>query len=399
LPARLRKREEEERGNIMKKLFLVIGMLFVFTPFAWTAIADDTTPATPAASEAKPAGLSVDDLKKLLGLSIYVQGGYNYNFENPASRENDLRVFDQQENSFLLDMAQILFNKDPQLGEIGYRFKLTAGETAKYIHSAGLGGDNDEFDLTEAYIDYMAPLGKGLKLEFGKFATPAGAEVIEAKDDFNYSRSFLFNYAVPFTHTGLMAGYTFSDVVAVNVYAVNGWDDAVDNNNGKTGILSINLTPIEEIGLLFNFMYGPEENNDNSDNRLLFDWVGTFKATKSLTLVVNTDYATEEHAAAGNGTAEWYGVAGYVKYDFCDYFSATVRGEYFDDKNGVRTTVDGVSGIPQELKEITFTPEFKIAKGLILRPEYRHDWSSKNAFDLGKKDSQDTVALGLMYAW
>jgi maltoporin len=74
-----------------------------------------------------------------------------------------------------------------------------------------------------------------------------------------------------------------------------------------------------------------------------------------------------------------------------------VRGEYFNDKDGVRT------GIAQELKEITLTADFKIAKNLLVRPEYRHDWSDKNAFDskhnLLDSKSQDTIALGVMYTW
>ncbi len=61
------------------------------------------------------------------------------------------------------------------------------------------------------------------------------------------------------------------------------------------------------------------------------------------------------------------------------------------------------TGIPQKLKEITITPEIRVAKNLILRPEYRHDWSDKDGFDSKNttfsKKNQDTVALGVMYTW
>jgi hypothetical protein len=76
-----------------------------------------------------------------------------------------------------------------------------------------------------------------------------------------------------------------------------------------------------------------------------------------------------------------------------------VRGEYFNDSDGVRT------GTAQKLKEITLTPEFRIVKNLVVRPEYRHDWSDKMVFDTataggpGAKKSQDTLALGVMYRW
>jgi len=344
-----------------------------------------------ASAWAETTGVNAEEIKKALGMSVYLQGGYTYNFRDPDSQENGLRVFDHKANSFSVDLAQLVFVKDAPAGGVGFKLKLSAGETAKWIHSRGLGSGDDPFDLTEAYIDYLAPVGKGLKLRFGKFVTMHGAEVIEAKDNLNYSRGLLFNYAIPFTHTGLMASYPVSDQVSAGIYLVNGWDNTDDNNNGKTAGLTLGVTPIEPVALIFNLMYGPEKDSNNSDNRFLFDWVGTFKPLKNTTVVLNTDYASEEHSASDNGTAKWYGIAGYVKYDFSDMVSGTVRAEYFNDKDGLRT------GTVQKVKEITITPEIRVARSIIIRPEYRHDWSDKETFN-GRKN-QDTIALGVMYTW
>lgn len=395
--------EKMEWREKMKKRLLGLSLAVLMTfIFVINAGGEEAKPET--APEAKPA-TSLEDVKKTLeqiknylGLSIYLQGGYTFNFRNPDSGTNGQRIFDQKANTFLIDLAQIQFAKDAPVGGLGYKLKVSFGETAKFIHSAGLGGSNDVVDLTEAYVDYVAPLGSGLKLQFGKFVTYHGAEVIEAKGDFNYSRSFLYNFAIPFTHTGFLAAYTFSKALTANIYIVNGWDNTNDNNKGKTFGTSFVVTPIEPFSMNFNFMYGPEQPDNSSNYRFLFDWVGTFKATKNLTFVVNTDYAHEDKDPLNSGkNSKWYGVAGYVKYDFTDFFSTSIRTEYFDDKNGVRT------GIAQKLKEITITPEFRIVKNLLLRPEYRHDWSNKNGFDsqhitLDKK-SQDTLGLGVMYTW
>ena len=263
--------------------------------------------------EAKPA-ITLDEIKNLLGMSLYLQGGYTFNFANPDSGNNEQRLFDKKANTFLLDLAQIQFAKDPAVGGIGYKLKVSMGETAKSIHAAGLGNPDDAFDLTEAYVDYVAALGSGLKLRFGKFATYLGAEVIEAKDNFNYSRSFLFNYAVQFTHTGFMAGYKFSDAFTANVYLVNGWDVSTDKNKGKTVGASFVVTPVDPLQLTFNFMYGPEQANNNSSNRFLFDWIGAFKATKKLMVMVNVDYGQEEKDPLNReNESKWYGVAGYAK--------------------------------------------------------------------------------------
>jgi hypothetical protein len=355
---------------------------------------------TSFAEETKPSALSnVDEIKNALGLSVYLQGGYIYNFQNPDSQENGLRVFDHQANSFTLDLAQLVFTKDAPVGGVGFKLKLSAGETAKFIHAAGLGDPGDAFDLTEAYIDYVAPLGKGLKFRFGKFVTMHGAEVIEAKDDMNYSRGLLFNYAIPFTHTGLMFGYPFSDKVSASLYVVNGWDNFDDEGNSKTLGLSIGVTPAEQFSATINLMNGRELDLQTGieSTRFLADAVATIKPVKNLSFVLNGDYGVQKDSAPDGSDAKWYGIAGYVKYDFSDLFSATVRAEYFKDSDGARTLT------PQTAKEITFTPEFRIAKSLIIRPEYRHDWSDQKVFDshhdtLDKK-SQDTIALGVMYTW
>jgi hypothetical protein len=374
----------------MKKVYLVIAMAILLTfTFAGGVRADD----------AKSSGTTIEDIKNMLGMSIYLQGGYTYNFANPDSQENGLRIFDHKANTFTLDLGEIVFSKDAPTGGIGYRLKLSAGETAKFIHAAGLGNTDDEFDLTEAYITYLAPIGRGLKFQFGKFVTMHGAEVIEARDNMNYSRGLLFNYAIPLTHTGLMVGYPFSDMVSANFYVVNGWDNFNDEGSSKTLGLTVGITPAGPFSATINLMNGREADLQTGveSNRFLSDTVITVKPVKNLTFVLNTDYAVQSNSAPDGSDAKWYGVAGYAKYDFSDFFSAAVRAEYFNDSDGART------GTAQKAKEITLTPEFRVAKNLVVRPEYRHDWSDRNAFDSHHgafdKKSQDTLALGVMYTW
>jgi hypothetical protein len=388
----------------MKRIGMVLGIKVGLAVFcAMVALT-----ATAFAEDAKPAGLNPDDLKKALGLSIYLQGGYtvNANASSDASgdtgSENNLRVFDHKANSFTLDLAQIVFSKDPAIGAIGYKLKLSDGETAKFIHARGMGvagtpgaaTDTDPFDVTEAYVSYTAPIGKGLRFDLGKMVTYFGAEVIEAIDNPNYSRSFLFNYAIPFTHTGLKMSYAFTDALNASFHVVNGWDNAEDNNTGKCIGVSVGYAPAEIFSGVVNFMTGPEQSNNNRDNRTLVDLVATIKPIKPLSIILNYDDGKEDNALAlGTTDAKWSGFAGIVKYDINDTFSIAARGEYFDDKDGFKT------GTVQKLKEVTLTFEARLNGGIILRPEYRHDSSDTESFDNGTKKSQDTLALGALYRW
>jgi hypothetical protein len=392
---------------------LVLGLLAAGRP-GWAEDAQPAPAAAPAPKPAASAAQAVKDIKDALGLSIYLQGGYTYNLRSPASGENDLRVFDHKANSFGVDLAELVFDRAaPATGGLGYHLKLSAGETAKFIHALGLGinpgedpNTSEAFDLTEAYITAVAPVGNGLQFKFGKFVTMHGAEVIEAGGDWNYSRSFLFNYAIPFTHTGLMVAYPVKDWLSLSFHVVNGWDAFDDNNNGKTFGYSINVTPFEALNLVVNLMNGPEQTHNSSNQRYLADVVATWKTTKALTLMANYDYGYEQNVPAIGGTAwgknaPWQGIAGYGRYQFNDWIATSLRAERFNDRTGFRTT--GVAGQNVRLYEVTLTPEFKVYDALLIRPEYRHDWSPENVFDLVNgtptKKTQDTLALGLIYNW
>jgi hypothetical protein len=75
-------------------------------------------------------------------------------------------------------------------------------------------------------------------LDFGKFYTTAGAEVIEANKNWLYSRSILFN-VIPLVHTGARANLKVSDQLSLQLSLVNGWNNDPDTNAWKT----VGLTP------------------------------------------------------------------------------------------------------------------------------------------------------------
>jgi predicted secreted protein len=99
----IKKNEKGENRMIKAIKVTCTALLAVTAAFAFPVFAED----------AKPAGLNADDIKKALGMSIYFQGGYTVNLNHPDSQENDLRVFDHKADSFTLDLAEIVFVKDP----------------------------------------------------------------------------------------------------------------------------------------------------------------------------------------------------------------------------------------------------------------------------------------------
>jgi hypothetical protein len=332
----------------------------------------------------------------------------------PNPRTSNLRIFDTDAEGFMLNMTQLNIEKPiSKQSPLGFRADFDYGQDAKLIHSNGLGNAGDEFDLQQAYaqfyIPYSFPGMSALSFKAGKFATLQGAEVIESVNNWNFSRSYLFGYAIPFTHTGLRAYYKPFENVPVESYIgiVNGWDQVVDVNKAKTIEGQVVVTPFERLSFSVGGMSGPERADSNKDFRNLVDVVATYKATDRLTFKANYDYGWEANAAsvaAGNTdgkNASWDGVAGYARYELFDWWAVAGRGEFFHDRDGVRTGVLTSATMPLadlELWEYTLTSEFKIFKNLIARLEYRFDKAGDEVFLKNKTtaDYQNTVSAELI---
>ena len=107
-----------------------------------------------------------------------------------------------------LDGAEVVLQKAvAKAGDAGFRIDLVAGTALprprrrvwlrhRRRSAAGV-------------RSYIANAGTGLRFDVGKFVTSMGYELIEGYDGYNtnYSRSLLFNYAIPLTHTGVKASY------------------------------------------------------------------------------------------------------------------------------------------------------------------------------------------------
>jgi hypothetical protein len=85
-----------------------------------------------------------------------------------------------------------------------FAFDLIAGSAVPEVTCSDLRtGVAHHVDLPQFLFSYIAPVGRGLRFELGKFATHMGYEVIGGYDEYNdhLSRSFSFGYGIPFTHT------------------------------------------------------------------------------------------------------------------------------------------------------------------------------------------------------
>lgn len=307
------------------------------------------------------------------------------------------RVFDRERKSFNLHVADIAIGYQPEEGFGGFA-QVDAGQDANVF--AAIGTDaGDEFDIQEAFVQYATG---PFTVKGGKFVTLAGAEVIESPANLNFSRSILFGYAIPFTHTGVRASMETDGGGTFTVGVNNGWDifresaavaDDGDIADEKTLELGALFAPFDFLNVSAAAYIGNEPGAEVG-RRDLIDVVATYLASDALTFVLNADWAQQEDAVAPGADAEWKGVAGYANYDFTDQWRATLRGEWFDDEDGFRT------GVAQAWKEVTGTLAYAPIDSVELRGELRYDWSDESSFvdtDGSADDSQYSAAVEAIY--
>ncbi len=329
-------------------------------------------------------------------VSAFVDAYYQYGFNkvDPA-----LRTFDVAHNAFSLALAEVALEKLTTANSpVGGRVDLNFGTTAGIVGAAEPGGGaSDEIytHLQQAYVSWLA--NDNLTLDFGKFVTPIGAEVIESQDNWNYSRSILFGFAIPFYHTGLRATYAASEQLSVSGYLVNGWNNTFETNSDKTFAAQVVATPSDQLTWVANIILGKEGDFDTDgeeDMLWLFDTTVSFAVSDMLTLMGNFDYGKASDFVATDEAGSWWGLAAYGRYQARPDWAVAGRFEYVDDSNA------GFMGIGMKAQSLTATSDHTVANDLIARFEFRFDTTENDFFvdDEGTPtQNQPSLTLGLVY--
>lgn len=318
---------------------------------------------------------------------------YAYNGNRPASGRNILRNFDEKDDQFAFSYFELAFEQAPTADRrVGFRADIGVGPTATWVNSFDPDGGTLKY-LQQAYVSVLAPVGKGLQIDAGKFNTPIGAEPTETAYNWNYSRSLLFSWAAPYYHVGLRATLPVTDTVTVSGFLINGWNNAQDNNRAKTMATQVAWKVTPSLTISQAWMGGPEGPNGASGWRNLYDTIATWTVNDRLSLMTNIDIGRDTIAGQ---TSTWQGVAGYARVSILPSWALTPRLEVFEDREGFAT------GTPQTLREITLTSEHMLVKGLSIRLEYRRDWSTADFFeykDTEFRRQQNTVLAGFIYSF
>jgi Putative beta-barrel porin-2, OmpL-like. bbp2 len=359
-------------------------------------------------------------------LNYTFDGYYEYNFNQPVGRVNDLRAYDVLSNTFSINQADFIFDLDPDLAahrRYGFRLDLQFGQATETLQGNPANEPRPDIyrNIFQAYGSYIVPVARGIEVDFGKWASSLGIENNYTKDQANYTRSFYF-YFLPFYHAGVRTSYRFNDKFAVNYWIDNGTNQSEPTNGYKDELFGYVLQPVKTVSWTVNYYNGQEHPDTIAATNCtvpvqpglcespitpapngkvhIFDSYATWQALPKLALAAEGDYVIERewaNAAPGESAAPSHvdGGVAYAQYQLTPRIALASRAEYLSDRGGL------FSNVTQALKETTGTYKYSFGDGFDAFLEYRRDWSNRPYFvtsnPAAPSSHQDTATLGLVW--
>lgn len=296
-----------------------------------------------------------------------------------APANNTYRYYDMYHNQATLSLAEL--SVKATRGEVTllaeFVFGSFADANATVASTSGALVDESSKHLGQALVSYKAS-GSRWSFDLGKAYSHLGVETVKSKDNFNYSRSVLFSYAIPFWTTGVRVGYdVVPDELQVSLYLSNGWNTSYDVNRAKTSGLQLKYVPSAATTIIYNVISGAERTDSESDLKTVHEINATIAVDPDMQVIFDSVHGSEQNALVGGSRifASWYGALVGLRSKIDDESYWSPRVEVYRDENGV-----SLGGPAQTLKSLTVTYGRRLSDGFETRFEVRGEESDQSVF-------------------
>lgn len=342
----------------------------------------------------------------------YLDLSYALNFNFPENHLWRSRSTASRHNELAPNLGYIYVRKDAsdtsRWGmELGAQGGYDSKDFAYLQGERNIAGSDTLRHIQRANVSYLAPVGSGLTITAGLFNSLIGYESLYAKDNANYTRSWIADYS-PYMMFGVNAKYPVNERLTVAAFVINGYFHLSRPNDQPSYGAQWSYKVSQRLTATQTIYWGPDQTKTSLEfwrlygNHIL-EWKGD-----DLTLAASYDVGTESIAnqpgsprtfvMGGNVVARWH-VAG--------PWSLAVRPEFYWDRNGRWT------GQEQFVKAVTSTVEYKFPyrwTTTIVRLEHRYDESTGvgggfsrrgeiSPGTLGLASAQHLLLLGLLWSF
>jgi hypothetical protein len=318
-----------------------------------------------------------------LTISGFVDMYYQYDFDNPASRERPSFLYNyRQHNEFNVNLALIkaTYTHDRVTAHIGLM-------TGNYAHYNMAAEDPVSRIIYEANVGYR--MSRKWSLDAGVLPSHIGLESAVSRDNWALSRS-LTAEASPYFETGIRCTYKPNDRWSAALLVLNGWQNIRETNSSKAAGTQVQWTPNDRWLINSSTFIGNEKPDSAKQLRLFHDLYITCALSKKWNAAVIFDIGGEREVQEDHFNT-WYGTGLLLQYKMREQWAACFRAEYYADPHGVVVSLPGAA--PFRVSGYSVNLDYQPSAHIVFRTEGRYLASAENIF---YKDGQ---AKGANFSW
>jgi hypothetical protein len=285
--------------------------------------------------------------------------------------------------------------------DIGGRVDVLYGTNARLTTESGL--ETPHLNSGNAFYGlafpqfYVETAYKKLKVKSGHFISPVGYFTVDTTQNFFNTIPYTYQWGEPFTHTGNLATYQFSDNFVAGSGIIRGWDN-FDNSNPHLGYIGTWAYTFQDKSNLAHAIFYSLEPNAvfKFTPRYYQSLVYSKPLCENWNYVAQSDFGVQQDATFTGKTARWYGLNQYLYYNINKQWTFGSNFEWFRDEQGFRVAgflpgaaPSGITGNQRGLPtnrlgyngnffQITVGPKWQPHPNLFVRPNLRFDWYDGN---------------------
>ena len=337
----------------------------------------------------------------------WIEGGITGNGHNQRGQNANLPVaFNTQSNGAMANQLWGWVDRASNTGgcgwDWGFRVDYLFGSDARTTQASGDIGYDTEWDTSAIYGSALPQLYavvsyNNINVKLGHFFTIIGNEVVNATGNFFYSHAYTMVWGEPFTHTGALADYKYSDQITLYGGWVQGWDSGFNNvSNANLFLGGVTWTSCDKnTSAAYALTAGDFGNGAvaNDGNIYMQSIVLKHKFDNDWQYIFQSDLATNTNL--GTPSTAWYGVNQYLIKELNCCWAVGARFEWFRDEDGVRVPNSNGQGSPGDYWEATFGVNWKPHTNVTVRPEVRYDWHTGGGNPYANSTADEQLTFGV----
>ena len=332
-----------------------------------------------------------------LNISGFAEAYYSYDFNNPVDNNRPSFLYSHnRHNEFNVNLAFVKGSYNTE--KIRANIAIAAGTymNANYAAEPGV-----LKNIYEGNVGVRISKTKKLWIDVGIFSSHIGFESAHSPSCWSLTRSMVAENS-PYFESGAKLSYTTDNgKISLTALALNGWQriTRVNGNSLMSWGTQFFVKASDKITFNYSTFFGTDEPDSSRLWRIYHNLYAIFQFNDKVGLTTGFDIGTEQVSKGSIDKSIWYTPVGILRFTPNSNWAIAVRGEYFNDENGVIISTGTANGFKTFGASLNVDRTF--GEHLLWRTEFR-TFSSKDAIfkkeNTSKKNNRAiTTSLALTF--